>query len=139
MNRKTFEITITILFTGFWLSLIILAVMNQFGIPSVPSEKFDSFLQEHNPLVIYLRESNELTLDPLDYQPLLHLHFQFVENHLDQIIIPQDNPVLYVCSDGNRARLIAALLQKKGYSSYYLRSGLHYIKTREVQGTRYKD
>jgi rhodanese-related sulfurtransferase len=139
MHRKPVEITIIILFLVFWFTLITLAVTNQFNVASVPSEEFEIFLQEQNPILIDLRESVELARDSLNYQPLLHLPFQFVENHLDQIIIPQDIPVLYVCSDGNRARLIAALLQKRGYLSYYLRSGLNYIRKQEAQGSRNKD
>ena len=138
MNRKPVEITIIILFLVFWITLITMAVTNQFNVASVPSEKFEIFLQEHNPIVIDLRESVELARDPLNYQPLLHLPFQFVENHLDQIIIPQDNPVLYVCSDGNRSRLIASLLRKRGYQGYYLKSGLHYFRAAEAQGSRNK-
>jgi len=131
MNRKLIEITIIILVVGFWLTLIMLVLKNQFTVPSVPSEKFETFLQEQNPLIIDLRESIELTKDPLDYQPLLHLPFSFVENHLSWVNIPQSGTILYVCSDGNRARLIASLLQKRGYQGYYLRSGLHYTRRQD--------
>src|SRR4030042_2974674 len=133
MHRKLVEITIIILFLGFWLTLIILAVKNQFNVASVPPEKFEIFLQAQNPMIIDLRESEELEKDPIDYQPLIHLPFRFVETHLNQIHIPQENPVLFVCSDGNRARLIASLMQKRGYQGYYLKSGLHYARKQDYK------
>jgi rhodanese-related sulfurtransferase len=128
MNRKLIEVIIIISLFGFWIILIILGIKNQFNVPSVPSEKFETFLQEQNPIIIDLRESVELAKYPLDYQPLLHLPFSFLQNHLNWINIPQNETILYVCSDGNRARLIASLLQKQGCQGYYLRSGLHYAR-----------
>ncbi len=133
MNRKLLETFIALLVVALWLSLIILGVRNQFKISSVMAENFYTFLQTHQPIIIDLRESVELQRNPLDYQPTIHLPFLFLEKHLQQVNIPRNMPVLFVCSDGNRARLISALLLKRGYKSYYLRSGLHYLRLKEKE------
>lgn len=125
MGRKISEVVILIIVIGFWLSLIIIGARYQFNVPSLPTEEFEAFLEEQHPIIIDLRESNELAKAPLDYQPLIHLPFLFIEKHLQMIEIPQNQPVLFVCSDGNRARLVASLLYKRGCQGHYLQAGLN--------------
>ena len=128
MRRKIIESIIIVFIIGFWLSLIIIGARYQFKVPSLPNEKFQAFLEEQHPIIIDLRESNELAKDPLDYQPLIHLPFLFIEKHLSQIEIPQNYPVLFVCSDGNRARLVASLLYKRGCQGHYLQGGINSVR-----------
>ena len=131
-NIKYFEYIIGISILGFWLFLVIFGVKNQFNIASIKSTEFFSFLEKEKPLIVDLRESSEVQRFPLDYQETIHLPFLFIESRLEQINIPQNKPVLLVCSDGNRARLIATLLSEKGIKSYYLKSGLEGVKESRV-------
>ncbi len=133
MNRKFIELIIFLIIIGFWLSLIIIGARYQFNVPSLPNEKFQVFIEEQHPIIIDLRESNELAKDPLNYQPLIHLPFLFIEKHLTQIEIPQNYPVLFVCSDGNRARLVASLLYKRGYQGHYLQAGLNRGRNEKIR------
>jgi rhodanese-related sulfurtransferase len=133
MKRKILEYLIALVVVVLCISLFVLGIKNQFNVPSVNAEDFHTFLETRHPLIIDLRESIELQRHPLDYQPTIHLPFLFLEKHLQQVNIPQNVPVLFVCSDGNRARLITSLLYKRGFTSYYLRSGLHYLKLRQKE------
>ena len=126
-NKKTklIENTIALLIIGFWLSMFWLGVENQFNIPAVDSRDFYTFIENKKPIIIDLRESAEILKHPLEYSKIIHMPFLFLESRLEQVTIPQNGPVLLVCSDGNRARLIATMLQEKGIVTYFLRSGLY--------------
>ena len=126
-SRFLLEIAIVIIFFGFWVSVIIIGVRSHFSVPMVKSIDFHKWIAVHQPIIIDLRESIEIERDPLDYQPTIHLPFLYIKDRLEHISIPQNHKILLVCSDGNRARLIASLLYKRGIKSYYLKSGLHYV------------
>ena len=130
-KTKIFEIFIALLVIAIWIFMFMLGVENQFNIPAVESKDYYTFLEKEKPIIIDLRESNEIIKQPLDYDKTVHLPFLFLESRLDQVTIPQDRPVLLVCSDGNRARLIATMLHKKGIETYFLRSGLWGVEGRE--------
>jgi len=131
LKFKLIEFIIAILIIGFWIFMFILGIKNQFNIPTVESRDYYAFIEEKKPIIIDLRESIELQKRPLDYNKTIHLPFLFIESRLDQVNIPQNGPVLLVCSDGNRGRLIATLLHKKGVNSLYLKSGLDGVEERE--------
>ena len=131
IKPKIIELMISILILGFWIFMFMLGIKNQFNIPTVESRDFYTFVEEKKPIIIDLRESRELQKRPLDYDKTIHLPFLLLESRLNQVNIPQNGPLLLVCSDGNRGRLIATLLNKKGVHSYFLRSGLE-----AVQNTR---
>ncbi len=126
-SRLALEIAIVIIFFGFWVSVIIIGAKSHFSVPTVKSKDFHNWIAVHRPIIIDLRESIEIRREPLNYQPTIHLPFLYINNRLDRISIPQNHKILFVCSDGNRARLIASLLNKRGIKSYYLKSGLHYV------------
>ena len=128
---KLSEFIIAILIIGFWTFMFILGIKNQFNIPTVESRYYYTFIEEKKPIIIDLRESIELQKRPLDYDKTIHLPFLFIESRLDQVNIPQNRAVLLICSDGNRARLVATLLHKKGVNSYYLQSGLDGVGSRK--------
>jgi rhodanese-related sulfurtransferase len=130
-SRYYIELTIALGFFAYWIGMAVLGALNQYETPSVPSKDFHSWVENHHPVIVDLRETMELEREPLDYQPTLHLPFLYIESRLDSINFPQSNPILFVCSDGNRARLIASLLRKKGIKSHYLRSGLENVKEDE--------
>jgi rhodanese-related sulfurtransferase len=135
-SRYYIELTIALGFFAFWVGMAVLGILNQYNIPSVPSKDFHSWVEKHRPVIVDLRETEELQKEPLNYQPTIHLPFLYIESRLDSINIPQSNPILFVCSDGNRARLIASLLRKKGIKSYYLRSGLEYVEQEGFKDSR---
>lgn len=124
-KRLVAETSITLLVLSSWIFLIILAVQNQFNVPSVEGKNFAQWVNEHQPIIIDLREKNEIDKKPIPYEPIIHMPFLFIESRLEHVTIPQDYQVLFVCSDGNRARLIASLLTNKGIDVYYLKSGLY--------------
>ena len=126
-SRFLLEIAIVIIFFGFWVSVIIIGARSHFSVPTVKSIDFHKWIAVHQPIIIDLRESVEIGREPLDYQPTIHLPFLYIKDRLEHISIPQNHKILLVCSDGNRARLIASLLNKRGIKSYYLKSGLHYV------------
>jgi len=130
-KTKIIEIFIALLIIAFWVFMFRLGVENQFNIPAVESHDFYTFLEKKKPIIIDLRESNEILKQPLNYDKVIHLPFLFLESRLDQVTIPQDGPVLLVCSDGNRARLITTMLHKKGIDTYFLRSGLWGVERRK--------
>ena len=129
-KSKTIEMMIAIPILGFWIFMVMLGIKNQFNIPTVESRDFYTFVEEKKPIIIDLRESRELQKRPLDYNKTIHLPFLFLESRLNQVNIPQVGPLLLVCSDGNRGRLIATLLNKKGVHSFFLRSGLEGVEER---------
>lgn len=133
IKSKTAEMMIGILILGFWIFMFMLGVKNQFNIPTVESKHYYTFIEEKQPIIIDLRESIELQKRPLDYDKTIHLPFLFLESRLNQVNIPQIRPLLLVCSDGNRARLIATLLNKKGVHSYFLRSGLQDTRRQDTK------
>ena len=130
---KIIETLIGILIIGFWVFMIIFGVENQFKISSVESNDYYTFIEKQNPIIIDLRESPEIQSNPLDYEKTIHLPFLFIESRLDKVNIPQKGPILLVCSDGNRSRLIATLLHKKGVETYYLESGLQHTRRQDTR------
>lgn len=116
-----------IIFGGFVLWVVFatkIAIDHQFKVPYVEPSHFEQWVAAQSPVIIDLRESEEVERFPLAYQPVIHLPFLTIEGKLDRIQIPRGRPVLFVCSDGNRARLVASLLLEKGIHTYYLQSGL---------------
>ena len=112
IKPKIIELMISILILGFWMFMFMLGIKNQFNIPTVESRDFYSFVEEKKPIIIDLRESRELQKRPLNYDKTIHLPFLFLESRLNQVNIPQNGPLLLVCSDGNRGRLIQAGLMR---------------------------
>jgi rhodanese-related sulfurtransferase len=135
-TSKIVEYVIGIVIIGFWLFMIVLGIVNQFNIAFIESEDFYTFIESQHPIIIDLRESTEIENMPLDYKQTIHLPFLFLESRINEVNIPQNGPILLVCSDGNRSRLIATLLQKEGVKSYYLRSGLEGVEDTGRQVTK---
>jgi rhodanese-related sulfurtransferase len=129
-KRHIIETAIFILTFGFWIGLILSAIQNQFDVPSIEAKQYHKWVEKHQPIIIDVRESVEVQQDPINYHPVIHLPFLFIHDRLDSITVPQDQEILFVCSDGNRARLIASLLAKRGVDSHYLSSGLQWVKDR---------
>ncbi len=130
--KKVLEALITLIIVVFFISVTLIAIRHHFNVPFVESENFDNWVKENRPIIIDLREGDEAAARPLQYEPVIHLPFLFIENKLDQIRIPGNNKVLLICSDGNRARLVASILWEKGVHTYYLKSGLDFVPTSTI-------
>jgi rhodanese-related sulfurtransferase len=125
MPRKYPELMIALVSILFIGSLYQLSLMDRHPVPAVHAREFTEWVSQHHPVIIDLRESSERARHPLAYQPALHLPFVTIFNHLQQIPVDAHAPTLLVCSDGNRARLIAYLLNERGIRVYYLAEGLN--------------
>ncbi|GAB4366658.1 MAG: hypothetical protein Kow0042_06690 [Calditrichia bacterium] len=126
-KRLIIEISLLCLGAVYFYIVIHVAVGHHFDIQEVDSANFEQWASEHHPILIDLRESHEITRFPLEYQPLIHLPFSWIMERLDQVQIPDQKPVLLVCSDGNRARLVASLLAERGIQTYYLNFGINHL------------
>ncbi len=122
--KRIFEIIISLAVVVYFFSATWLAVRNKSQIPAVASPEFETWTAQNSPVVIDLRQGKETRAQPLEYEPAIHIPFLYFASHIDDIRIPGGQKVLFVCSDGNRARLIANLMHKKGIRTYYLKSGL---------------
>jgi rhodanese-related sulfurtransferase len=127
MKKFLFEIFYTLLIISTFAAVVLIAIENQFDVQTVKSKDFHSWVQKNSPLIVDLREENERINDPIDYEPIFYISFLDLEKNLDQIELPHEPKILFVCSDGNRARLISSLLKNKYNNLYYLKSGLHPI------------
>ena len=136
---RIIELIISVLILGFWMFMVMLGIVNQFNIPSIESRDYYTFIEEKQPIIIDLRESAEIQKQSLAYDRTIHLPFLFLESRLDEVNIPQNGPVLMVCSDGERGRLITTLLHKKGVKTYYLREGLESVKKTRIQEDEIQD
>ena len=125
MPRKHLELIIVLASIVFIGSLYQLSLIDRHPVPAVHAREFGEWVSRHQPIIIDLRESSEQARHPLTYQPVLHLPFLTIFNHLQQIPVDTQAPTLLVCSDGNRARLIAYLLNERGIRVYYLAEGLN--------------
>jgi len=130
--KKILETLIGLIVVAFFISVTFLAIRHHFNVPYVESENFESWVKQNSPIIIDLREGTEAAARPLQYKPVIHLPFLSIENKLDQIQIPRNHKVLLVCSDGNRARLVASILWEKGIHTYYLKSGLDFVQSSTI-------
>ena len=124
MLSKFVQNTIVLAYVLFIVVLTIIAVNNQFNAKALKPNQYYKWLEENKPIIIDLREGNEIFQNPLNYQPVINLPFLQIENKIDSINIPEMEKVLFVCSDGNRSRLICSLLKNKSPNIYYLEHGL---------------
>jgi rhodanese-related sulfurtransferase len=124
MLSKFVQNTIVLAYVLFIVVLTIIAVNNQFNAKALKPNQYYKWLEENKPIIVDLREGNEIFQNPLNYKPVINLPFLQIENKIDSINIPEMEKVLFVCSDGNRSRLICSLLNKKSPNIYYLEHGL---------------
>ena len=130
--KKVLEILISLTVVAFFLSVYLIAIQYHFNVPYVETENFARWVTENSPIIIDLREGEEAASHPLVYQPVIHLPFLTIENRLDEIRLPGNQKVLLVCSDGNRARLVASILWELGSRTYYLKSGLDFVPSSPI-------
>jgi rhodanese-related sulfurtransferase len=124
MLSKFWQISVVLAFVLFIVLLNIIAVDNQFNVKALKPSQYYQWVEQNKPIIIDLREGNEIFQNPLNYQPVINLPFLQIENKMDSINVPETEKVLFVCSDGNRSRLICSLLKNKSPNIYYLEHGL---------------
>ncbi len=116
-----------------WVMLIFLATTSvvywiaageHFKIRPVKSSNFVTFVQDRQPVVVDLRENNERSRMPLTYPHLIHHPFLSLMDAVEHFPMDPERDYLLVCSDGNRARLIATQFAEIGRTMYYLQNGL---------------
>lgn len=128
VKRKIIELLISIATVGYFATATILAIQKQNQAPYIKPSQFHEWVKGNSPLIIDLREPREIEQNPLNYHRFVNIPFLYLEERLDEVNFPQDRALIFVCSDGNRARLIATLLAERGVHSYYLRYGLNFVR-----------
>jgi rhodanese-related sulfurtransferase len=118
------EIFIFTISAGFILFTILFSIHHHFKARYIDPSQFEPWVESNKPVLVDLREETEKTTCALKYQLVIKMPFLLIQDKLDKIQLPRDREVLFVCSDGNRARLVSNLLREKGVHSYYLRAGL---------------
>lgn len=95
---------------------------------SIPSEDFYPFVSANQPVIIDLRESEEVEKQPLHYTSMLYVPFLDIEKDISQLSdaveVDPAKTYLLICSDGNRSRLISFYLASHEIAAYYLKDGL---------------
>ena len=104
----------------------------------VNSNKFIEFIEANKPIIIDLREYNEISNNTLKYQPLLHYPFLDLQKDISKLNIDSSQTYLFVCTDGNRSRLITSSLSAKGITAYYLKDGLWGVPDRQLKQLKMK-
>ncbi len=93
----------------------------------------DIITQNKNIVFIDLRESNEMGRFPplptlLPLFPKFHIPFLWLREHKTLPTLTPGQITIFLCSDGNRSRLITTLLAEKGVHAFYLNEGLWSLK-----------
>lgn len=91
---------------------------------SVRSDKLLTYLQTHRPVIIDLREPDEISHMHLSYQPVNYYPFLNLQKDMSQLNIDTTHSYLLVCNDGNRSRLVSTYLASQGIKIPYLQDGL---------------
>ena len=125
MKHRHLEIIIALVSILFIAALYGISLWDRHPVPFVRAQEFQEWVSRNHPIIVDLREDSELAQYPLTYSPRVHLPFLQIQDHLDQIPVSREHPTLLVCSDGNRARLVAYLLNEKGIRVFYLADGLN--------------
>lgn len=92
--------------------------------PSLPVSEFQKVVQAESPVLIDLRESQEILVQPFPHQPMLHLPFSFLRAKRFELVLSSNRRFIFICNDGNRSRLVASLLAEKGIRVAYLEKGI---------------
>ena len=91
---------------------------------AISSKDFLMFVKAEKPIIIDLRESEEIKKSPLFYHSIIHHSFLELQQNMSLLNIDSTRTYLLICTDGNRSRLIASLLSSRGVSIPYLQDGL---------------
>lgn len=105
--------------------IYLLALLHHSPAKTVSVQELPLWIEGNHPLLIDVRESNELRQMALPFTPHLHLPFLMVYDRVNSLSFLDERPLLFICSDGNRSRYMATLLAKRGFKTYYLKFGLN--------------
>ncbi len=122
--RLFIEIAISVGVIVYFAFSYFLGIRHQPGSLWIKSDQLLRWIQIHQPLIVDLREENEPREVLFRNDELLHRPFLSLIENPDSLSLPRNRPVLFICSDGNRSRLMATLFHEKGFNSYYLLDGM---------------
>ncbi len=122
--RLFIEITISSGVILFFAVCYYLGIRHQPGSLWIKSSEVVHWVHVQQPLIVDLREKNEPRDIPFVEDDLIRKPFLSLIETPDSLRIPRDRPILFICSDGNRSRLMATLFHEKGYDTYYLLDGM---------------
>jgi rhodanese-related sulfurtransferase len=104
----------------------------------ISSKDFLTFVQTQKPIIIDLRESDEIAKSPIFYQSVIHYPFLELQQDMSRLDIDSTLTYLLVCTDGNRSRLIASFLSSRGIIVPYLQDGLWGVPSEQLRFFREK-
>jgi len=104
----------------------------------VSSNDFLTFVQTQKPVIVDLRESDEIAKSPIFYHPMIHHPFLELQQDMSPLHVDPTLTYLLVCTDGNRSRLIASFLSSRGIIVPYLQDGLWGVPAEQLNLFREK-
>jgi rhodanese-related sulfurtransferase len=133
LKSNTTELAILVFFIAGVFSIIMYLISQRDPDYPIDSDKFIEFIEVNKPIIVDLRESNEITQYPLNYQPLIHYPFLELQKDISKLNLEISKTYLFVCTDGNRARLINSNFSAKGIITYYLKDGLWGVPQKQLE------
>lgn len=104
----------------------------------IQSHDFLTFVKTEKPVIIDLREADEIEKFPILYHPVVHHPFFELQQDMSRLQIDSSLTYLLVCTDGNRSRLIASSLSSSGIIVPYLQDGLWGVPDKQLKLFREK-
>ncbi len=129
MNR---DIWVTLFFLGTTIVVYWIAAGEHFKIQAVANREFVAFVQANRPVLVDLRENPECSRLPLRYPQVLHWPFLQLVDRVEEFPLEEGRTYVLVCTDGNRARLIATQFAEIGRTVFYLQNGLWGLRQEEL-------
>lgn len=136
MKSKLIDLAILIFFCASVASIVFYLLGERTHDNVISSQNFFEYVSKNRPVIIDLRESNEISRFPLSYQPIIHYPFLELQKDISLLNIDSTHSYLLVCNDGNRSRLISSYLASHGITAYYLQNGLWGIPEKQIERLR---
>lgn len=133
LKSNIIDLAILVVFIAGVFSIIMYLIGQRDPDYPVNSDKFIEFIETNKPIIVDLRESNEIAENPLFYQPLIHYPFLDLQKDVSRLNLELSKTYLFVCTDGNRARLINSYFSAKGIVTYYLKDGLWGVPRKQLK------
>ncbi len=100
---------------------------------TISSNNFLEYINKNEPIIIDLRESDEVSEFQLPYQSVIHHPFLSLQKDISQLNIDSTLTYLLICNDGNRSRLISSYLASQGITIPYLQDGLRGVPETQIK------
>jgi rhodanese-related sulfurtransferase len=135
-KSKLIDLTILIFFCVSVTSVVVFLLGERTPDYAISSQNFADYVRKNQPVIIDLRESNEISKSQLLYQPMIHYPFLNLERDISLLKIDSTHSYLLVCNDGNRSRLISSYLASRGITAHYLQDGLWGVPEKQIERLR---